>query len=58
MAEAAKSKYLGFTMLCGADQGRYGKLVEELKHDFTKGNYNYPTNTTEEYNLFINYKTS
>ena len=34
-AEAAKSKYLGFTMICGADQGRYGNLVEELKHDFT-----------------------
>ena len=44
--KAAKTKYLGVTMICGSDQVRYGKMVEELQNDFTKGNNDYPTNTT------------
>ena len=54
--EAAKRRYLGVMMLCGADRGRYGKLVEELQNDFTKGNNYCPTNMTEAYNLLVNYK--
>ena len=56
--EAAKRRYLGVAMLCGADQGRYGNLVEELQNDFTKGNRNYPANTTKAYNLLLNYNIS
>ena len=56
-AEAAKKKHLGAVMLCGANRGRYGKLVEELWNDFTKRNDYYPEYLTEAYNLLINYKT-
>ena len=45
-------------MLCGADRGRYGKFVEELRNDFTKGGDYYPEDMTEAYDLLINYKTS
>ena len=37
MAKFAKQKHLEVAMLCGADRGKYGKLVEELRNDFTKG---------------------
>ena len=57
-AESTKIKYLGAAMICGADQGRYVKLVEELQNDFTKGNGDYPANTLESYILLGNYKTS
>ena len=45
-------------MLCGADRGSYGKMVEELQNYFSKGNGEYAANMTGEYNLLINYKTS
>ena len=58
MAKAAKQKHLLVAMLCGADRGEYGKLVEELRNDFTKGGDYYPANLTEAYELLLNYKTS
>ena len=45
-------------MLYRSNQGRYGNMAEELQNDFTKGNVKCPENTTEEYNLIVNYKTS
>ena len=36
--ESAKRKYLRVMMLCKVDRGIYGKLVEELQNNFTKGN--------------------
>ena len=36
-AKAANQKHLVVAMLCGADRGRCGKLVEEQRNDFTKG---------------------
>ena len=36
-AEAARQRKLGVVMLCGSNRGRYVKLVEELRNDFTKG---------------------
>ena len=45
-------------MLYGADQGRYGKMLEELQNDFTKGNDDCPADVTDTYNLLVNYKTS
>ena len=57
-SEAAKSKYLGVAIICGAERGRYSKMVEELQNDFTKGNRNYPANTTKAYNLLLNYNIS
>ena len=44
-------------MLCGADRGRYGNLVEELRKDFSKVNNDYPVYTANAYNLLIKYKT-
>ena len=35
-------------MICRSEQGRYGKLTEELQIYFTKVNNNYPDDTTEE----------
>ena len=58
MAKAAKEKHLVVAMLCGANRGKYGKLVEELRNDFTKGGDYYPANMTEAYELLLNYKTS
>ena len=58
MAKAAKQKHLLVAMLCGADRGKYGKLVEELRNDFTKGGDYYPANLTEAYELLLNYKMS
>ena len=45
-------------MVCGANRGRYGKLVEELHNYFTKVNGKYPVDMTEVYSLFLNYKKS
>ena len=45
-------------MMCGSNQGRYGYIVEELRNNSTKCNNDYPVNTTESYNLLINYKTT
>ena len=45
-------------MICGSNQGIYGKLVEEFQNYFTEVNKYYPANTTEVYNLLVNYKTS
>ena len=45
-------------MICGSFRVRYNKLVEELQNNFIKANSDYPSNTTEAYNLLLNYKTS
>ena len=37
-------------MLCVTDQSRYVKLAENFKNDFTKGNSDFPINTTEATN--------
>ena len=44
--------------MCRSGQGRYGNLVEEFQNDFTKGNDNYLSKTTEVYNFLITYKTT
>ena len=49
---------IGVVMLCRSGQGRYGNLVEEFQNDFTKGNDNYLSKTTEAYNFLITYKTT
>ena len=45
-------------MLCGSNQERYIKMVEELQNYFVKVNVNYPYVTTEAYKLLVNYKAS
>jgi hypothetical protein len=42
--------------LLAVDKQRYGKLLDELENDFTKGTYNYPDSVTKAYNLVVNHK--
>ena len=58
VAEYAKRKHLGVSMMCGYDQGIYSNLVKELQNNFTKGNGDYPSNTEKVYNLLVKYKTT
>ena len=44
-------------MLCVAERGRYGKLLEELRNYFTKGDNYYPEDIMESSNILLNYKT-
>ena len=43
-------------ILRGSDRRIYGKMVEDSKDAFTKGNKNQPENTMEAYKLLVNYK--
>jgi hypothetical protein len=52
----AKEKYLAVAFLNASDNSRYGKLLEDLENDFTKGTNNYPKTLTSAYNLMVNYK--
>ena len=56
--KSAKKVYFGVAMLCGSNQERYIKMVEELQNYFVKVNVNYPYVTTEAYKLLVNYKAS
>ena len=56
-AEAATQKHLGEAMICRAERGRYGKLLEGLQKCFTKGNDYYPKDLMDTYNFLLNYKT-
>ena len=38
------------------DRHRYGKLLEELENDFTKGNDDYPVTLVNAYHLLSEYK--
>jgi hypothetical protein len=42
--------------LVRADRSRYGKLIEDIEHDFLKGHDDYPKTPTEAYNLLVNYR--
>ena len=45
-------------MLCVAERGRYGKLLEELRNYFTKVDNYYPADIMESSNILLKYKTS
>jgi hypothetical protein len=53
-----KDKYLTMSLIRGADRGRYSRLMNDLKNQFTMGHNNYPRNITAAYNLFLNYRTT
>jgi hypothetical protein len=42
-------------LIRGSDRGRYSRLVDDLKNQFTMGHNNYPRNITAAYNLLLNY---
>ena len=54
---AAREIYLSCAFGVASDPKRYGRLVEELENDYTKGNNNYPTNMVKSYQLINEYKS-
>jgi hypothetical protein len=52
----ARDKCIAVAYLSGADKTRYGRLVEDLENNFTKGNNNYPETLTAAYNMVVNYR--
>ena len=43
--------------MVASDPKRYGRLVEELENEYTKGNKNYPTNMVKAYQLINEYNS-
>ena len=54
---AAREIYLSCAFVIASDPKRYGRLVEELENDYTKGNNNYPINMVKAYKLINEYKS-
>jgi hypothetical protein len=55
-SQIARDKYLAVAYIAASDKTHYGKLLEDLENDFTKGTNNYPVNVASAYNLVVNYK--
>ena len=47
----AQEIYLACAFVINSDLRRYGRLIEELENDYTKGNDNYPRNMVKAYQL-------
>ena len=47
----AREIYLACAFVINSDLRRYGRLIEELENDYTKGNDNYPCNIVKAYQL-------
>ena len=47
----AREIYLACTFVINSDLRRYGRLIEDLENDYTKGNDNYPRNMVKAYQL-------
>ena len=45
----AREIYLACAFVINSDLRRYGRLIEELENDYTKGNDNYPHNMVKDY---------
>ena len=50
----AREIYLACTFVINSDLRRYGRLIEELENDYTKGNDNYPRNMLKLTNCSTN----
>jgi hypothetical protein len=53
---SASELYQATMFLHQSDRRRYGKLLEELENDFTKGNDDYPQTLVKAYHLLSEYK--
>ena len=53
---SASELYQATMFLHQSDRRRYGKLLEELENDFTKGNDDYPQTLVKAYHLLCEYK--
>ena len=51
----ARYIYLACAFVINSDLRRYGRLIEELENDYTKGNDNYPRNMVKAYQLLNEY---
>ena len=54
---AAREIYLSCAFVVASNPKCYGRLVEELENDYTKGNNNDPTNIVKSYQLINEYKS-
>ena len=54
--ENAIDMYLAYDFLCQSDRKQYGRLLEELENNYTKGNSNYPTDLVTAYRMISEYK--
>ena len=52
----AREIYLACEFVINSDLRRYGRLIEELENDYTKGNDNYPRNMVKACQLLNEYK--
>ena len=52
----AQQIYLSCAFVINSDLKQYGRLIEELENDYTKGNDNYPHNMVKAYQLLNEYK--
>jgi hypothetical protein len=53
---SASELYQATMFLHQSDRRQYGKLLEELENDFTKGNDDYPQTLVKAYHLLCKYK--
>ena len=52
----AREIYLACAIIINSDLRQYGRLIEELENDYTKGNDNYTYNMVKSYQLLNEYK--
>ena len=54
---AAREIYPSCAFVIAYDPKRYGRLIEELENDYTKGNNKYPKNMVKYHQLINEYKS-
>ena len=57
LKQRAKNKILGVALIRRADRGRYGKLMTNLKDQYTLKSDVYPNNITSAHHLLENYSS-
>jgi hypothetical protein len=55
-SNTAREKFLAMSFLYAVDKFRYGKLLDELENEFTKGVDHYPDTLNKAYTLSVNFK--
>ena len=52
----ARDIYLSFAFVINSNLKQYGRLIEKLENNYTKGNDNYPRNIVKVYQLINEYR--
>jgi hypothetical protein len=55
-SNTAREKFLAMSFLYAVDKFRYGKILDELENDFTKGVDHYTDTITKSYTMVVNFK--